>query len=185
MVLLQDLVNYCDELLAIDQFQDYCPNGLQVEGNSSFRYNYPSTFRKVAALELGESAVVKDTGKYGGSVHGDNITYGFGVIDGFAKLEQGELISVAGHGEFEEFSLDSGENEVEVDVAVAVFVAVEVDVKVDVAVAVFVAVEVDVGVDVAVAVFVDVDVDVEVVVPVEVRVAVPVWVDVWRGVFVF
>ncbi|WP_455211466.1 Nif3-like dinuclear metal center hexameric protein [Kaarinaea lacus] len=34
MVLLQDLVNYCDELLVIDQFQDYCPNGLQVEGNS-------------------------------------------------------------------------------------------------------------------------------------------------------
>ena len=34
MVLLQDLVNYCDQLLAIDQFQDYCPNGLQVEGKS-------------------------------------------------------------------------------------------------------------------------------------------------------
>lgn len=32
MVLLQDLVNYCDQLLAIEQFQDYCPNGLQVEG---------------------------------------------------------------------------------------------------------------------------------------------------------
>jgi len=32
MVLLQDLVNYCDQLLSIDQFQDYCPNGLQVEG---------------------------------------------------------------------------------------------------------------------------------------------------------
>jgi dinuclear metal center YbgI/SA1388 family protein len=34
MVLLQDLVNYCDQLLGIDQFQDYCPNGLQVEGKS-------------------------------------------------------------------------------------------------------------------------------------------------------
>ena len=32
MVLLQDLVNYCDRLLSVDQFQDYCPNGLQVEG---------------------------------------------------------------------------------------------------------------------------------------------------------
>lgn len=34
MVLLQDLVNYCNQLLVIDQFQDYCPNGLQVEGKS-------------------------------------------------------------------------------------------------------------------------------------------------------
>ena len=34
MVLLQDLVNYCDQLLVIDQFQDYCPNGLQVQGKS-------------------------------------------------------------------------------------------------------------------------------------------------------
>jgi dinuclear metal center YbgI/SA1388 family protein len=32
MVLLHDLVNYCDQLLAVDQFQDYCPNGLQVQG---------------------------------------------------------------------------------------------------------------------------------------------------------
>lgn len=34
MVLLQDLVNYCDQLLLVDQFQDYCPNGLQVEGKA-------------------------------------------------------------------------------------------------------------------------------------------------------
>lgn len=32
MVQLQELVNYCNQVLAIDQFQDYCPNGLQVEG---------------------------------------------------------------------------------------------------------------------------------------------------------
>jgi len=32
MVSLQDLVNYCDQLLVVNQFQDYCPNGLQVEG---------------------------------------------------------------------------------------------------------------------------------------------------------
>jgi dinuclear metal center YbgI/SA1388 family protein len=29
---LQSLVDYCDQLLAARQFQDYCPNGLQVEG---------------------------------------------------------------------------------------------------------------------------------------------------------
>jgi dinuclear metal center YbgI/SA1388 family protein len=29
---LQSLVDYCDRLLAARQFQDYCPNGLQVEG---------------------------------------------------------------------------------------------------------------------------------------------------------
>ncbi len=29
---LKDLVNYCDELLNIESYQDYAPNGLQVEG---------------------------------------------------------------------------------------------------------------------------------------------------------
>jgi dinuclear metal center YbgI/SA1388 family protein len=37
MVLLQDLVNYCDQLLTVDQFQDYCPNGLQVQGKSQIQ----------------------------------------------------------------------------------------------------------------------------------------------------
>ncbi len=32
MVALSELVSYTDELLAIHDFQDYCPNGLQVEG---------------------------------------------------------------------------------------------------------------------------------------------------------
>lgn len=32
-----ELVNYCNELLNIDAFKDYCPNGLQVEGNSSIK----------------------------------------------------------------------------------------------------------------------------------------------------
>ncbi len=35
MVNLTTLVKYCDELLLADQFQDYCPNGLQVEGRTS------------------------------------------------------------------------------------------------------------------------------------------------------
>jgi dinuclear metal center YbgI/SA1388 family protein len=32
VVSLRELVDYCDQLLAADAFQDYCPNGLQVEG---------------------------------------------------------------------------------------------------------------------------------------------------------
>jgi dinuclear metal center YbgI/SA1388 family protein len=31
-VLTSTLVNYCEELLTVGQFKDYCPNGLQVEG---------------------------------------------------------------------------------------------------------------------------------------------------------
>lgn len=32
MAALTDIINYCDDLLESTQFQDYCPNGLQVEG---------------------------------------------------------------------------------------------------------------------------------------------------------
>jgi dinuclear metal center YbgI/SA1388 family protein len=32
MVSLKQLVNYCDQLLESDSYQDYCPNGLQIEG---------------------------------------------------------------------------------------------------------------------------------------------------------
>jgi len=31
------MVNYCNDLLAIQDFNDYCPNGLQVEGKSEIR----------------------------------------------------------------------------------------------------------------------------------------------------
>ncbi|WP_293267050.1 Nif3-like dinuclear metal center hexameric protein [Neptunomonas sp.] len=31
-VLLPELVNYCEDLLSVGLFKDYCPNGLQVEG---------------------------------------------------------------------------------------------------------------------------------------------------------
>lgn len=34
MVALTDVINYCDDLLESTQFQDYCPNGLQVEGRA-------------------------------------------------------------------------------------------------------------------------------------------------------
>jgi dinuclear metal center YbgI/SA1388 family protein len=32
MVQLRELISYCDDLLEMDRFRDYCPNGLQVEG---------------------------------------------------------------------------------------------------------------------------------------------------------
>ncbi len=37
MAELKELVAYCDDLLAADRFQDYCPNGLQVAGRSPVR----------------------------------------------------------------------------------------------------------------------------------------------------
>ncbi len=37
MVKLSELVAYTDGLLTIDAFQDYCPNGLQVEGRAEVR----------------------------------------------------------------------------------------------------------------------------------------------------
>jgi len=36
-VALSDLSRYLDQCLRIDQFQDYCPNGLQVEGRSQVK----------------------------------------------------------------------------------------------------------------------------------------------------
>ena len=34
MAQLKQIVDYCDELLQVQDFRDYCPNGLQVEGDS-------------------------------------------------------------------------------------------------------------------------------------------------------
>jgi dinuclear metal center YbgI/SA1388 family protein len=37
MVQLDELVKYCNQLLRVDEFRDYCPNGLQVEGRSQIK----------------------------------------------------------------------------------------------------------------------------------------------------
>ena len=37
MVQLQELVEYCNRFLRIDEFRDYCPNGLQVEGKAEIK----------------------------------------------------------------------------------------------------------------------------------------------------
>lgn len=37
MVQLKDLINYSNNVLEIERFQDYCPNGLQVEGKTGIK----------------------------------------------------------------------------------------------------------------------------------------------------
>jgi dinuclear metal center YbgI/SA1388 family protein len=37
MITLQEIYRYLDELLKVDEFSDYCPNGLQVEGGHEVR----------------------------------------------------------------------------------------------------------------------------------------------------
>ena len=37
MVQLKDLLNYSNNVLEIERFQDYCPNGLQVEGKTEIK----------------------------------------------------------------------------------------------------------------------------------------------------
>ena len=57
MVTLKALVDYTDSLLSVGQFNDYCPNGLQVEGR-------PDVQRLVsgvtASLELVEAAIAAE-----------------------------------------------------------------------------------------------------------------------------
>ena len=54
MITLQELAEYTDTLLASAQFQDYCPNGLQVEGRAEVRTLVSGV---TACLELIEAAV--------------------------------------------------------------------------------------------------------------------------------
>lgn len=41
MVQLKDLLNYSNNVLEIERFQDYCPNGLQVEGKQDVKILFP------------------------------------------------------------------------------------------------------------------------------------------------
>lgn len=47
----QTLVNYCNELLMPQRFQDYCPNGLQVEGRDSVQTIVSGVTASLALLE--------------------------------------------------------------------------------------------------------------------------------------
>ncbi len=51
MIDLQTLVGYTDELLEVDRFQDYAPNGLQVEGRATVRRLVAGVTASQALLE--------------------------------------------------------------------------------------------------------------------------------------
>ncbi len=54
---LDELYHFCDDFLAIDDFQDYCPNGLQVEGRAEIRRLVSGVS---ASLALIEAAIEQD-----------------------------------------------------------------------------------------------------------------------------
>jgi len=54
MITLQELAEYTNVLLASERFQDYCPNGLQVEGRAEVRTLVSGV---TACLELIEAAI--------------------------------------------------------------------------------------------------------------------------------
>lgn len=51
MVELAELVRYCNDRLAIENFADYCPNGLQVEGRSSIRHLVSGVTASLALID--------------------------------------------------------------------------------------------------------------------------------------
>ena len=57
MTQLGTIVSYCDELLRVQEFRDYCPNGLQVEGKSDIKKIIAGV---TASRELIDCAIEKD-----------------------------------------------------------------------------------------------------------------------------
>lgn len=57
MIMLSEITDYCNRLLAADTFNDYCPNGLQVQGADSIHRIVTGV---TASLALIEAAVRKD-----------------------------------------------------------------------------------------------------------------------------
>ncbi len=51
MILRDDLARLCAQWMAVDQIQDYCPNGLQVEGKAEIHKLATSVTASVAAIE--------------------------------------------------------------------------------------------------------------------------------------
>lgn len=51
---LDELCHFCDDYLSIDEFEDYCPNGLQVEGKASVHHIVSGV---TASLEFIEAAI--------------------------------------------------------------------------------------------------------------------------------
>ena len=57
MVQLTELVAYCDDLLEVDAFSDYCPNGLQVQGRAEIGTLVSGV---TASLALIEAALARE-----------------------------------------------------------------------------------------------------------------------------
>lgn len=55
MVNLDTLVTYLDDMLEIDRFADYCPNGLQVEGRPTVRKLVSGVTASLALLEAADA----------------------------------------------------------------------------------------------------------------------------------
>lgn len=56
MVHLEELSTYCDKLLKVDEIDDYCPNGLQVEGRRTVRRIVSGVTASLALLEAAYAA---------------------------------------------------------------------------------------------------------------------------------
>lgn len=56
MVHVQELAHYTQQLLQIERFKDYCPNGLQVEGKSEVRKIVSGVTANMALLEAAHKA---------------------------------------------------------------------------------------------------------------------------------
>ena len=89
MASLKSIVDYSNTLLGIDQFRDYCPNGLQVEGKAEVKCLVGGV---TASLALVEAAI---------AIHADAIIVHHGyfwkgeatVITGMKKHRLTKLLS--------------------------------------------------------------------------------------------
>jgi len=54
MITLKELVDYTDTLLSVEKFDDYCPNGLQVEGRPDVELLVSGV---TASMDLVEAAI--------------------------------------------------------------------------------------------------------------------------------
>jgi len=56
MVKLNELLHYTQELMQVERFKDYCPNGLQVEGRAEIRKIVTGVTASMALLEAAKQA---------------------------------------------------------------------------------------------------------------------------------
>jgi dinuclear metal center YbgI/SA1388 family protein len=65
---LDEICHFCDEYLSVDDFSDYCPNGLQVEGSATVHHLVTGVTASLdlidAAIELGADAILVHHGYF-------------------------------------------------------------------------------------------------------------------------